>query len=474
MPRDGEADELLAETSRWLDRSLATLEEHHVALRQLQDTVQQLSRALEERRDQPSEAASPPVAWRLLAEPLTAEEPVPVIEEYVVNAERAARAVDDEAAQAAAQAEEAQIERDRAAREAESIAEQEHRATERAQALRARLEQLEHETARLHSEEHHLQQREEESRRSELLDQLRDLDAQRERLRAELAAAEDQLAQVQHDRAAAMAALDRAASAAAEAAVRAERAHAQQDARQAELHQLRQLRNFLVHEGPEASQLLASLRERSQTRAGSHRRSEPSVRDVLLRILGVFSCLLSTGELTSLATLFGLHERRLTTRRFGPLRRDEVRAYRSARRRPVWLAAGIWVDGTAVTHLWGRSDWPLAERVVAENSEEPRLLRVAARACEQALEQPPGVGLRNWALGACERAGLITSSDVAGWRTEQYLDHCLQSAHEALRDQPARGDEHQRHEMAHRLHQELHPAELVFGTDVWARSERHS
>jgi hypothetical protein len=58
--------------------------------------------------------------------------------------------------------------------------------------------------------------------------------------------------------------------------------------------------------------------------------------------------------------------RALETSRFGPLRRDEERAYTNAvtsnRDRPVWLVPGLRADGTADRRYLTRSDWDLGRR----------------------------------------------------------------------------------------------------------------
>ena len=72
--------------------------------------------------------------------------------------------------------------------------------------------------------------------------------------------------------------------------------------------------------------------------------------------------------------------------RFSSLTKDEVRAFESKRPRSVYLCHGLVHErGEAIKRLWGRSDWPLAQRVVAPTTGRVQHLKLTARLCELAL-----------------------------------------------------------------------------------------
>lgn len=92
--------------------------------------------------------------------------------------------------------------------------------------------------------------------------------------------------------------------------------------------------------------------------------------------------------------------------RWGALRRDELKAWDSARRRntrrTAWLCPALDGDsGEAVTGLWTRSDWPMSLRVVLEGDQTLHL-RLLYRLGVVALAPPADTydvnGLRHFAI----------------------------------------------------------------------------
>jgi hypothetical protein len=78
--------------------------------------------------------------------------------------------------------------------------------------------------------------------------------------------------------------------------------------------------------------------------------------------------------------------REVAATRFSGLAKDEQDAFRSSRARSVYLCHGLVYDtGEPIKRLWGRSDWPLAWRVVAPTTGRVQHLKLTARLCELAL-----------------------------------------------------------------------------------------
>ena len=69
--------------------------------------------------------------------------------------------------------------------------------------------------------------------------------------------------------------------------------------------------------------------------------------------------------------------------RFSSLAKDEIAAFTSKRPRSVYLCHGLVHDrGEAIKRLWGRSDWPLEQRVVAPTTGRIQHLKLTERLCE--------------------------------------------------------------------------------------------
>ncbi len=74
-----------------------------------------------------------------------------------------------------------------------------------------------------------------------------------------------------------------------------------------------------------------------------------------------------------------LYGRIVPSTRFGTLSNDEAKSFDSSRARPVYLCHGLTHDsGQAVKRFWARSDWPLADRMIAPMSGRVLHLRGAA------------------------------------------------------------------------------------------------
>jgi hypothetical protein len=69
------------------------------------------------------------------------------------------------------------------------------------------------------------------------------------------------------------------------------------------------------------------------------------------------------------------------------LANDEINTYRLSKRpRPVWLSFGLTYDRhVPIKRLLGRSDWPLASRIVAPTTGRVQHLKITARLCDLAL-----------------------------------------------------------------------------------------
>ncbi len=80
-------------------------------------------------------------------------------------------------------------------------------------------------------------------------------------------------------------------------------------------------------------------------------------------------------------------DRQIPPTRFGSLSADERKAFeRGSATRPVWLCHGLtWNRGEGIKRLWARSDWPLAQRIVAPTTGRVQHLKITARLCDLAL-----------------------------------------------------------------------------------------
>ena len=77
--------------------------------------------------------------------------------------------------------------------------------------------------------------------------------------------------------------------------------------------------------------------------------------------------------------------RQVAATRFGTLSKDEEKSFNSGSPRPVWLCHGLTFNtGEAVRRLWARSDWPLADRIIAPLTGRVIYLRSSARFAELA------------------------------------------------------------------------------------------
>ncbi|EIU1669091.1 hypothetical protein [Pseudomonas aeruginosa] len=126
---------------------------------------------------------------------------------------------------------------------------------------------------------------------------------------------------------------------------------------------------------------LYELRER---RAELERGARPNagkkgrpLRDITLDLLQEAQCPLNSLLLASV--IRPLHGRNIPATRFGTLSNDEASSFESTRVRPVYLCHCLTHDqGQAVKRFWGRSDWPLAERIMGPMTGRVLFLKGAA------------------------------------------------------------------------------------------------
>ena len=77
--------------------------------------------------------------------------------------------------------------------------------------------------------------------------------------------------------------------------------------------------------------------------------------------------------------------REISPARFGTLGSDEINAFGGSRPRAVWLCFALTERGESIKRLWGRSDWPLEDRVVAPTTGRVQHLRMTMRLAQLAL-----------------------------------------------------------------------------------------
>ena len=195
--------------------------------------------------------------------------------------------------------------------------------------------------------------------------------------------------------------------------------------------------------------------DEGSTRSG---RRKP-VRQVVLDVLEDCGTLLYSRELSNIAR--AIYGRQVPASRFGGLARDEANSFESSRPRPVYLCHGLTHDrGLAIKRLWGRSDWPLAERIVAPTTGRAQHLRVTAALCEIALDRVDTTAEpETLHILAADHA-----SDLPGVKVKRgdfELKHWRDVARELLEDVGPE-DEQKREDAAERLSR-LSPRQQLFG-----------
>jgi len=181
--------------------------------------------------------------------------------------------------------------------------------------------------------------------------------------------------------------------------------HVQEDILRARAQSLREMRNHIDAVLRDVSDKLAEFGQQPmgvpQTGAsgvdndqegrgerGSHGRTprQRPLRDVMVDALEDLGCLVHSRDLALYCK--ARYGRPITAERFGSLSRDEMDTYRKGTtNRPVWLCFGLTYNRhEAIRRLWGRSDWPIEERVVAPTTGRILQLTLTKRLCEIALE----------------------------------------------------------------------------------------
>jgi hypothetical protein len=112
----------------------------------------------------------------------------------------------------------------------------------------------------------------------------------------------------------------------------------------------------------EVQEKRAALQKKKRTpRATSSLRP---LRDIVVEGLTLAKCPLNSLLLASVIRPW--QGRDVPSTRFGTLSTDEIKSYDSSRARPVYLCHCVTFDrGEAVKRFWARSDWPLADRIMA-------------------------------------------------------------------------------------------------------------
>jgi len=108
------------------------------------------------------------------------------------------------------------------------------------------------------------------------------------------------------------------------------------------------------------------------------------VRLLLLDSLDDFQSIAFTRELAIYCR--ARYDRDIPSTRFGTVADDEVKSYFKGKRpRTVWLCFALTADrAEPIKRVFGRSDWPLVERIVAPTTGRVQHLKITARLCELA------------------------------------------------------------------------------------------
>lgn len=220
-------------------------------------------------------------------------------------------------------------------------------------------------------------------------------------------------------------------------------------------NRVKQLERELVN----AKRELARHESAAVRPSGPAPRPRTPLRDTVLDLLADVGVAAYSRELMLL--LRARNGREVPASRFGPLASDEAATVEKGRPRPVYLCHGLTAErGEAIKRLWARSDWPLAERVVAPTSGRVQHLRMTISLCRLADEHERVVDaemMYQLAIGhVIDLPGMKVRRDdvdLAAWRlrAEDLLAELLPE------------DEERRMLAAGELERRLTPAELLFG-----------
>jgi hypothetical protein len=153
--------------------------------------------------------------------------------------------------------------------------------------------------------------------------------------------------------------------------------------------------------------------------------------------------------------------RKVSATRFGSLSNDEASAFAKGRSRPVWLCHGLLADrGEAVKRLWGRSDWPLSERVVASTTGRAQHLRMTAALCRIAQGDARVSDPQMMAILAADHARDVPGLEV---RRGKFDLEAWRGAAEALLEEVLPPDAASREAAASALSARLGDAEVLYG-----------
>ncbi len=158
-----------------------------------------------------------------------------------------------------------------------------------------------------------------------------------------------------------------------------------------ELDRLRQEEEALARKLSEVRERRVRLEQPVTKPSGDKSRGENSrpLRDIVLDLLADAKTPLNSLLIASvLGPLIG---RTVPSTRFGTLSMDEQASFDSKRQRPVYLCHCLTHDqGQAMKRFWGRSDWPLQERIIGPMSGRVLFLRGAIWTIELARKAHQG------------------------------------------------------------------------------------
>lgn len=228
------------------------------------------------------------------------------------------------------------------------------------------------------------------------------------------------------------------------------------------LEEAADLEGRLLEVQRQLDELDAGRNDRAAPRGHSRKAGAP-LRNVVLDSIHDLGCLVYSRELQMyLRARVG---RVVQPSRFGTLGSDEAAALDKGRPRPVYLCHALTAErGEAIKRLWARSDWPLADRIVAPTTGRVQHLQMTIALCRISEEGERVSDLEMMRILAADHARDVPGLDV---RRGKFEVGAWRDAAQALLDDLAPADTHRRNEAAARLAR-LTEKEQLFGAE-----ERH-
>jgi hypothetical protein len=229
--------------------------------------------------------------------------------------------------------------------------------------------------------------------------------------------------------------------------------------RQSLLIQRQQIdRELAALEGaPESSPLPEPSRARSDGRKTGGR----PVRGIVLDVLDDLAVPTYTRELMHYVRAgYGIG---IPADRFGSLRHKEREAYDAARGRTVFIGSALTVRGESIKRLLIRSDWNLADRVVAPTTGRRQFLRITKRLIEIALT-------RHDAIADWDAFRILVGDhvrDIPGivFRRDDWKPEAWHEVVESVLLEIEERDAQARAQVALRLQNTMSERDLIFGTE---------